>query len=188
MRASVQKTNDCCVSSRGEHTRLPAGAAVGAEPASLRDLVQYLRGLDPRTYSPDQLPQMPASTPPLVSRLLKSVLSPLPSHRPRPRTVASVLQLLVWAPSTWYRQDPDLVTPSTQDILQWLLTMATKVECDQEKVSARLFTFQVLCESRWGDTAGAAWEYQMVATFLVSTGMGDIREALDWIHENTEDM
>ena len=88
------------------------------------------RGLDPRTYSPDQLPQMPASTPPLVSRLLKSVLSPLPSHRPRPRTVASVLQLLVWAPSAWYRQDPasPMVTPSTQDILQWLLTMATKVE------------------------------------------------------------
>ena len=47
--------------------------------------------------------------------------------------------------------------------------------------------FQVLCESRFGDTAGAAWEYQMVATFLVSTGMGDIREALDWIHENTGD-
>ena len=66
-------------------------------------------------------------------------------------------------------------------------TSPCKVECDQEKVSARSFTFQVLCESRWGDTAGAAWEYQMVATFLVSTGMADIREALVWIHENTQD-
>ena len=56
------------------------------------------------------------------------------------------------------------------------------------KVVHSLKSFQVLCESRFGDTAGAAWEYQMVATFLVSTGMGDIREALDWIHENTEDM
>ena len=89
------------------------------------------RGLDTRTYSPDQLPPMPASTPPLVSRLLRSVLNPVPSHRPRPRTVASVLQLLVWAPSAWCGQDSafPIVTPSTQDILQWLLTMATKVRC-----------------------------------------------------------
>ena len=54
-------------------------------------------------------------------------------------------------------------------------------------MSTFLIIFQVLCESRFGDTAGAAWEYQMVATFLVSTGMGDIREALDWIHENAGD-
>ena len=88
-----------------------------------------LGGLDPRTYTANQLPAPPASTPPLVSKLLRSILAPAPSHRPRPRTVASVLQLLVWAPSSWYRQEEatPLVTPSTQDILQWLLTMATKV-------------------------------------------------------------
>ena len=93
------------------------------------------RGLNSRTYSPDQLPPMPASAPSLVSRLVRSVLSPVPGHRPRPRTVASVLQLLVWAPSAWCGQDPasPMVTPSTQDILQWLLTMATKVKCYKTK-------------------------------------------------------
>ena len=56
-----------------------------------------------------------------------------------------------------------------------------------QRMTSLLRIFQVLFESRWGESGGAAWEYQMVATFLVSTGMGDIREAVDWIHKNMED-
>ena len=124
-------------------------------------------GLDKRSYGVSQLPPLPSSAPSLVSRLLKACLSPQPRHRPRPRTLATVLQLQLWAPSSWAA-----AAPSTQDIVQWLLTLATKV----------------LCECRWGAAgAGAQFEYQMVATFLVSTSVRDIREALAWIQDNTEE-
>ena len=72
-------------------------------------------------------------------------------------------QLLIWAHGSWYKV-------GTQDILQWLLNMTTKV----------------LCESRWGNTAGALLEYQLVATFLTSMSMGDIRSALYWIQEHVD--
>ena len=63
-----------------------------------------------------------------VSTLLRSALSARPRDRPRPRLVATVLHLLLWSPSHWHQQGGGMV--SNQDILQWLLTMATKVICE----------------------------------------------------------
>lgn len=130
------------------------------------------RGLDSRRYDITQLPQMPEGTPPIVSQLIRSSLSVMPGHRPRPRMVATVLQLLLWCPSSWYNKShpTGLQVPSNQDILQWLLTMATKV----------------ICESRWGNSAHAQFEYQIVATFLVSTSFRDVKEALAWMHSIQE--
>ena len=34
-----------------------------------------------------------------------------------------------------------------------------------------------MCESRWGNSAGAAFEYTLVATFLATLSLKDIREA-----------
>jgi len=132
------------------------------------------RGLDSRKYEMKQLPQMPAGTPHIVSQLIRSSLSVMPRQRPRPRMVATVLQLLLWCPSSWYNKShpTGLQVPSNQDILQWLLTMATKV----------------ICESRWGNSAHAQFEYQIVATFLVSTSFRDVKEALAWIHEINEEL
>jgi hypothetical protein len=42
-------------------------------------------------------------------------------------------------------------------------------------------TTKVVCESRWGNTAGALFEYQLVATFLATMTLQDIRAALAWI-------
>ena len=73
--------------------------------------------------------------------------------------------------------------PSTQDILQWLLTMTTKVG-GIDNIFQRpslLYTLQVVCESRWGNSAGAAFEYTLVATFLATFSLRDIREALIWM-------
>ena len=89
----------------------------------------FIRRLDSRTYTLSQLPALPASTPGLVASLVRTILSPSPGQRPRSRLVATILQLLLWCPSPWYRgRGP--VMPSNQDILQWMLTMATKVMCE----------------------------------------------------------
>ena len=44
-------------------------------------------------------------------------------------------------------------------------------------------TFQVVCESRWGNSAGAQFEYTLVATFLASLSMREVRAALAWCRE-----
>jgi len=36
---------------------------------------------------------------------------------------------------------------------------------------------------RWGNSAGAQLEYQLVATFLTSVQLAEIRRALDFIHD-----
>ena len=62
------------------------------------------------------------------------------------RLAATICQLLLWAPSSWYRggecrppgrgecgrwgENYVCVFKGTQDILQWLLTMTTKVVCE----------------------------------------------------------
>jgi len=126
--------------------------------------------LDSRTYQEANLPSMPSEAPKLVQRLIFSILTRAPARRPTPRLSATICQLLLWAPSDWYR--PGCLTPpNTQDILQWLLTMTTKV----------------VCESRWGNTAGALMEYQLVATFLATMSLQDIRSALLWIQDNGEE-
>jgi len=122
--------------------------------------------LDSRTYTQADLPPMPASAPPLVSALVHSILSPSPSSRPDPRLAATLCQLVLWAPSAWIRD----IRPGTQDILQWLLTMTTKV----------------VYESRWGNAKAALFEYQLVATFLATMSLNTVRRALCWIQDNIE--
>ena len=125
--------------------------------------------LDSRTYSMSDLPTFPSSSSssssPLIALLVRAILEPSPARRPSPCLAATVCHLLLWAPSSWRDN-----IPSTQDILQWLLTMTTKV----------------MCESRWANTGGAQFEYQMVATFLARSSMANIRQSLAWIHDARE--
>ena len=121
----------------------------------------FTSGLSSRTYVAP--PPPPPSAPPPVRRLLAWVLAPRPSARPPPRLAATIAHLLVWAPGGWVRGE----AADTQAILQWLLTMTTKV----------------VCESRWGNTAGAQFEYTLAATFLATLNLGQVREALAWIQE-----
>ena len=37
---------------------------------------------------------------------------------------------------------------------------------------------------RFGNTAGALFEYQLVATFLATMNMQDVRTAINWIQDN----
>jgi len=126
---------------------------------------QSSASLDSRTYTTSNLPPLPNTTPFLVKMLVHSMLARSPGNRPSPRLAATICQLLLWAPSSWYKGGGP---PGTQDILQWLLTMTTKV----------------VCESRFGNTAGALFEYQLVATFLATMNMQDVRTAINWIQDN----
>jgi len=121
--------------------------------------------LDSRRYSVSELPPLPSTSPSVISCLVRAILEPSPARRPRPSLAATVCHLLLWAPSAWCRS-----SPSSQDILQWLLTMTTKV----------------MCESRWANTGGAQFEYQMVATFLARSDVANIRQSLQWIHNCAE--
>jgi PTEN induced putative kinase 1 len=122
--------------------------------------------IDTRTYNAKDLPVLPDTTPPLVSILIGSILSRDPNKRPTARLAATICQLLLWAPSSWCRGDNPR-PPDTQEILQWLLTMTTKV----------------VCESRWGNTKSALFEYTLVATFLATMSIRSVREALRWIQD-----
>ena len=73
-----------------------------------------------------------------------------------------ICQILGWAPKAWTSGE---VTPSSQDILQWTMTMTTKViyECN--------FTNSVTARS----------EYQLVLTFLSRVTIDKIKATLSWI-------
>ena len=122
--------------------------------------------LDSSNYSLSDLPPFPSSSTPVISCLVRAMLEPSPSRRPSPSLAATVCHLLLWAPSVWCKHQ----TPTNQEILQWLLTMTTKV----------------MCESRWASTGGAQFEYQMVATFLARSSLATIRQSIDWIHNCAE--
>ena len=125
-------------------------------------------GLSSRNYTCSQLPRLPSSAPALLNPLLRWILAPTPARRPSPRLAVTICQLLLWGPSDW---SSGRQVPTTQDILQWLLTMTTKV----------------VCESRWGNTAGAAFEYTLVATFLATMSLRDIKEALSWMQDQAQE-
>lgn len=126
------------------------------------------RGLQSSTYKMEELPSLPPTAPPLLDRLVHALLQRDPHSRPPPRQAAAVCQLFLWSPSMWIKERKRV---SSQDILQWLLTMTTKV----------------LCESRWGNSQSALQEYQLVATFLATMSMQDIRTSLDWIQDQLEE-
>jgi len=124
-------------------------------------------GLQSTKYRMEELPPAPDSTPPLLAKLINSLLYREVEYRPSPKQAATICQLYLWSPSTWTKTK---VRVSSQDILQWLLTMTTKV----------------LCESRWGNTDSALQEYQLVATFLTTTSLRDIKSSLAWIQDQID--
>lgn len=77
---------------------------------------------------PCDLPPLPPWVPPAAAAVVRSLLNPSPRRRPTPELAATACQLLLWAPPRW--TDPSLPAPSSQEVLQWLLTVTTKVMCE----------------------------------------------------------
>lgn len=132
------------------------------------DDVSKKRQLDSRHYSVSDLPNLPERVPKVLNSLIHDMLERQPNKRMSADLAATVCQLLLWAPRSWV--DPESPSqPNTQDIIQWLLTMTTKV----------------LYESRFSNTRKAHREYQLVATFLSRLTLKDTKTALNWIRENS---
>lgn len=126
------------------------------------------RHLDSRTYSLADLPELPSSVPSFVTSLVHEMLHRQPGKRISAELAATVCQLYLWAPRSWI--DPESPSyPNTQDILQWMLTMTTKV----------------LYESRFSNGRKAHREYQLVSSFLSRVTLKDTKFALAWIRQHS---
>lgn len=137
------------------------------------------------TYRDEDLPPLSENVPSLVQKLVANILQRNPNHRLAPDTAANVMQLFLWAPSSWLKPS---VTVPTPEILQWLLSLTTKV----------------LYESRLGgigspkrdptdkfglrqiETNRTHTEYSLLSSFLIRSQLQQIRSALDWIHQSIE--
>ncbi|XP_059093960.1 serine/threonine-protein kinase Pink1, mitochondrial-like [Tigriopus californicus] len=117
-------------------------------------------------YKSKQLPSLPEDIPDIVNNLVRDLLRRNPKNRLSAELAATISQLILWAPSTWAKANGRI--PNTQDVLQWLLTLTTKI----------------LCESRFANDGKALREYQLVATFLSRMSLSRVKEALQWMKNN----
>ena len=63
--------------------------------------------------------------------------------------------------------------------------MTTKVVCESRYIMLEvLMVVVIIALLRFGNTAGALFEYQLVATFLATMNMQDVRTAINWIQDN----
>lgn len=128
----------------------------------------FYDNLDTRNYTQMDLPQLPDHLPSIVHQLVRDLLSRSPCRRLSAETAATICQLLLWAPRKWLEPQSGRAVATSQDVLQWLLTMTTKV----------------LYESRFAtDRSIANREYQLVATFLSRVSVQSIKTALLWIRD-----
>ena len=128
------------------------------------------KGLDSRTYHSSDLPTMTSKVPPIIESLVKSMLTKNPDQRLSAEEAATVCQLLLWAPRSWTSPGSAGHQPSSQDILQWLLTMTTKT----------------LYECRFSNKPSAHVEYQLVATVLSRLTMANVKKSLNWIKKQNK--
>lgn len=120
-------------------------------------------------YQDRDLPPLNENVPLLVQQLVQNMLHRNPSERLSADVAANVMQLYLWAPSSWLKAN---FNPSSSEILQWLLSLTTKILCEgrlqpagNETMGRRTYT-----------------EYLLISSFLVRAGIQRIKRALDWIH------
>nr|CAH7749211.1 unnamed protein product [Callosobruchus chinensis] len=146
-------------------------------PFYAREGRQMLKNTD---YKESDLPEMSMDVPFIIKKLVEACLRRRPNKRIDPEIAANVCQLFLWAPSSWLK--PGLVKlPSSTEILQWLLSLTTKV----------------LCEGKLTQSSGAAFkserdnfkygrrtypEYLLISCFLYRAKLANVKSALSWIH------
>ena len=148
--------------------------------------------------STSDFPSLPPNVPAVVPKLIGEMLNRNPSKRMSAKQAANICQLLLWAPTSWTAGDNEGYKRSifcgnfkldgyngaslpgernyfhcynTQNILQWLLTLTTKV----------LYEARFSKASNEGKRKGGDYEYQLVATFLSRINLHEIKSALNWI-------
>ncbi|XP_066582032.1 serine/threonine-protein kinase Pink1, mitochondrial [Prorops nasuta] len=146
-------------------------------------------------YSDEELPVFPSFVPNVIAVLIKNILSRNINKRLDPETAATVIQLYLWAPSSWLKNEIEL--PSSNELMQWLLSLTTKVLCEDHNnalISKNLeqnhsakdvqsFYKRSLSTRTCGRRTMP--EYQLIASFLTRVRLSNIRNALKWIQKFT---
>lgn len=136
------------------------------------DAVRPAAVLRNTTYQNSDLPSLSGDVPPLVQQLVENMLNRNPSKRLSPDIAANVMQLFLWAPSTWLLSGG---SPNSTEVLQWLLSLTTKVLCDGRMDANSMDAFGFRMGRR------TYTEYLLISSFLVRARLQRIRDALDWI-------
>uniref|UniRef100_A0A336K9G6 non-specific serine/threonine protein kinase n=1 Tax=Culicoides sonorensis TaxID=179676 RepID=A0A336K9G6_CULSO len=126
-------------------------------------------------YSVEELPQMNDEVPFIVRKLIADILQP--NHRKRVSTdiAANIMQLYLWAPSRWLKVGSN---PSSNEILQWLLSLTTKTLCEGRSN----------IETNFNKSGRRTYtEYLLISSFLSRVRLSRIRVALNWIQTVIQD-
>lgn len=156
-------------------------------------------------YNEMDLPQLNNNVPIIVCKLIENILQKNPNKRLSPDIAANVMQLYLWAPSKWFRFDEN---PTSGEILQWLLSLTTKVLCEQKigngfggggggggagaggKNNSTTNTNNNNNDHKYTDGVDSFGykmgrrtytEYLLISSFLIRARLDRIRNALNWI-------
>lgn len=137
------------------------------------------------SYRDDELPSMSENIPWIVRKLITNILHRNPNQRLSPDIAANVMQLFLWAPSSWLKP---MVTVNSPDILQWLLSLTTKVL--YEARLGGIGTAKRDLNDKFGlrhiESNRTQTEYLLLSSFLIRSQLQQIRSALDWIHQSID--
>lgn len=73
----------------------------------------YFQNINNADYKVTDLPDLGENVPFIIKKLVENILNKNPRKRLNPDVAANVMQLFLWAPSSW--QSPKL-RPSTNDV------------------------------------------------------------------------
>ncbi|KAF7994698.1 hypothetical protein HCN44_004170 [Aphidius gifuensis] len=147
-------------------------------------------------YCDADLPDLPDGVPSIISALVKNILSKSLYKRLSVELASTIMHLHLWAPSSWFNKQNKL--PSSDEILQWLLCLTTKVLCEgrqimifndkktkssNDNISGPPMFQRTISSSVCGRRTMP--EYQLIANFLTRVSLANVHEGLKWIKKNT---
>ncbi|XP_011685796.1 PREDICTED: serine/threonine-protein kinase PINK1, mitochondrial [Wasmannia auropunctata] len=146
-------------------------------------------------YTENELPALPDNLPRIINIVIKNALSRNLYKRLDSELAATVMQLYLWAPSSWLENEGQL--PSSNEIMQWLLCLTTKVLCEGRKENLPLsYGLSVdakddIRHNEYKQTFSMHFcgrrtmpEYQLIASFLNRVTLTNVKNALKWIQRN----
>lgn len=144
-------------------------------------------------YTEDALPALPDNLPSIINAVIKNSLVKSVYKRLDTELAATILQLYLWAPSSWIKKEGYL--PSSNEIMQWLLCLTTKVLCEGRNANLTPSHGSVFVDidrhqayKRMLSTRSFGRrtmpEYQLIASFLSRVTLANVRSALKWMQRN----
>lgn len=135
------------------------------------------------TYNDADLPRLNDDVPTLVQLLVTNILQKNPNRRLAPDVAANVMQLFLWAPSSWLNSKS---MASSAEILQWLLSLTTKV-LYEARLGNRAHDPTDTFGLRQMHTNRTQTEYLLISSFLVRSQLQQVRSAIEWIHQANDE-